>query len=278
MISGYESGIRSGVFAVALGDWVKSAASKAAAKLDEGMKVAAAAAEKHRQERAAQAAAEAQRNAAAAVEQKRQQEIWKQAEERIPERWFPRHPPILVEDGWNPVLHREDWWEWWEHVLRWPAELPKTEIERQRREGEWWENQLANATIKDENGNDVLRDKQTIIEYWWQREKWLAREYYAATGVVIDVLFTKQILTNLKNSIEYNRKVKDERNSRTSAGPSVWVQALNEASSRTEQFNSNVVPQHKEKWGNWFFFHIEQAHKKKYAEPERKFTKPSDDL
>jgi hypothetical protein len=227
---------------VALGNWVKAAAAKAASKIEETAKAAAEAAAKSRQAAAERAASEA----AAA---KLQAEIVRRSAERIPESIFPRHPPYVAEYFDNADVFREDRRDYWELILSW-GEPPKNDIERQQREDKLWEIFCDQHTITGSNGARHLRPKQDIIDSWFKWEKWFFRYYYAATGIVHQTIYGHEFLQNF--AIKY--KYKDVKSWNTqSANEVAAMNAKEKSKDYLDNFLHNVMPQHKEKWGNWFF-------------------------
>jgi hypothetical protein len=159
-------------------------------------------------------------------------------------------------------------------LAEWPTP-PQDDEDRQRREELYWNREFAKYLIEDGTGEPRLRPKQEIINAWFWLEKWHFRNYYAATGVVQRSVYTHDFIDK-RGVLEKYKHVKSW-NTRNITQQSAMAEH-EKATEFLKNFDNNVVPQHIEKWGGWYFFHVEQAYKKAFAPSTRKFAKPSGDL
>ena len=74
--------------------------------------------------------------------------------------------------------------EVWKHLLETYPAPPQSDAERQQREADFWNLYAGFFTTTDAAGKPSLKPKQEILNYFSALEKWIFREFYAATGVV----------------------------------------------------------------------------------------------
>lgn len=154
--------------------------------------------------------------------------------------------------------------ELWENILaHWPAP-PGDDNDRKERENRFWEIYADKSTLNRDDGRVALAAKPDITNYFRTYEKWVFREYYAATGTLhkSSVNDWYRIMLAWHNADYYSNFATHEKKQ----------YALRVAETELEKFQAEVKPAHYEKWGEWFFLNIEEAFGKKHA-GERKDKK-----
>jgi len=158
---------------------------------------------------------------------------------------------------------REDYDQWWRRLIDLYPKPPQDDVEREQREEEFWQNWCNHFTITNAQGQPVLKPKQDVLDYFRSCEKWIFREYYAATGIVNQTIaksLVEQMLelsAAIKNVGWYkNKGINANSNNPYFGRAEAKVEALEDAIAR---FARNDIPAHLEKWGGWFYFHIQEA-------------------
>jgi hypothetical protein len=149
--------------------------------------------------------------------------------------------------------------ELWENILAlWPTP-PSGDDDRNERESRFWEMYADKATLKSNGERVALAAKPDIVNYFQTYEKWIFREYYAATGTLHNSSVNDwyRIIAAWHNADYYSNFAVHEKKQ----------YALRVAETELEKFQAEVKPAHYEKWGAWFFLNIEEAFRKKHASP-----------
>ena len=79
---------------------------------------------------------------------------------------------------------REDLWDWWDMMLEQYPYPPENEDERKFGEDKFWQRYVDMFSKNSHDGFVSLEQKQNIMDFAWAYEKWVLREYYAATGII----------------------------------------------------------------------------------------------
>ncbi len=229
-------------------------------------------------------------------------EAWSNINARFPWTKFPRisrnfaayltnRRPSAIE----PIFEDDSIQTWAKILAKYPKP-PLTDEDRKAREKQFWSDLIQRHIVHLSDGTAGLTPKQQIIDYWWSFERWIFREYYAATGVFIDSFFTAEFLDAaakrygspyfrelgrkevLENRIApRNLKRAAEKNlpsyAKDPAGtgiPRVMAGYLDAMTQRAAQvFSSRLagIEAHKERWGEWYFLNIVQAFQQAHGDP-----------
>ncbi len=262
-----------------LGDWVKTAAAKTLKVASEQAAKAASRIEEHLKDAAAEAAArravDAEAAAARQVVAAEIDALKSVVDARFPESDFPRTPEGMIQDFGNSPNFREDFWDVWKKILEvWP-EPPQDELIRQQREELYWNEEVRRNLVESEDGVARLRSKPLIISKWASQEKWHSRKYFAATGILQRSVYGHEFIYNWKITDD-SRNVKGWNTADATSRSK--MEATHKARDFIKDFFLHTIRDHEEKWGNWYFFHVEQAYKKLTEPAPRSFSKPSDEL
>lgn len=173
---------------------------------------------------------------------------------------------------------REDLVDIWELMLRLYPTPPATDEERKAGEKLFWSRQAQRFSYTQDNGAIALAPKQEILDWWATYEKWVFREYYAATGVFHKsyfgnefsefFLWEKKKHTPLSyGHIPTQKSALGSLNRGYRKGyANSWNRAMHE---NVEHENNRIerdrdayfksFDDHKQKWGEWYFFNVEKA-------------------
>ncbi len=241
-----------------------------------------------RRERQAAAEEERQRAALAAAEEEakrqKQEQLIARSAERWPERLFPRVPKeamnIIVKDNpdGNLANLREDMFEIWESMLEAYPNPPISEEERKAREAQFWQYSANKFIHENADGRLYLEPKQEILDFFIAYEKWIFRGYYAATGLIIKTFYGEELIEHIMRKpastkwLSYHEipNKAETMSSVFAAYRKGYEKSWNEKNRITverendrHQQEANAylksVDAHREKWGEWYFFHVEQA-------------------
>jgi TPR repeat protein len=149
----------------------------------------------------------------------------------------------------------ENFLETWNALLaRYPTP-PSDELERKQREEALWERHAALWTVNNSAGQPALKPKQSLLDWFRGYEKWVFREFYAATGVVHETIVKEWVFHRAEVVKAYRMAngILDDRS------VSTVQHALEKAKDAENRFHKETYPAHMEKWGEWFFFHIQEA-------------------
>jgi hypothetical protein len=155
---------------------------------------------------------------------------------------------------------RENYDEWWDRMLQMYPAPPRDDGEREQREAGFWDMYAEHFKITNASGRLSLRPKQDILDFFKSWEKWVFRDYFAATGVIRKTIVEESIrlvvdVANANAIITYG--------SNTSVSNNEKRQAIEKAENAESNFVQITLPAHYEKWGGWFFFHIQEAFNKR---------------
>jgi hypothetical protein len=160
----------------------------------------------------------------------------------------------------GPPAFRENCTEWWERIMQTYPFPPRDENERAKREATFWNTYVQHFTSQN-SGAPALRPRQNIIDYFRSWEKWIFREYYAATGIVKETITEKLV----EHFVDIERaKALKTIGGNDSVSSREKHQELDRANETMKQFVRTALPAHYEKWGNWFYFNIQQAFETKH--------------
>jgi hypothetical protein len=132
----------------------------------------------------------------------------------------------------------------WNHLLATYPAPPRSEAEREQREADFWNLYAGFFTTTDAKGKPSLKPKQEILDYFSALEKWIFREFYAATGVVHKTIVEEIV----RHYVEQRRAYISED-----------THKIEKANDARERFDRETLPAHYEKEGEWFHFHIQEA-------------------
>lgn len=211
----------------------------------------------------------AERRAAAeehAVQEQRRREIEPLTFEHFPEHLFPRIPKHIREYcGWpaHSAFDDEDW-DLWERLITAFPTKPSNETERHAREKQFWREVML-LRLDQNSAQPALEPKQVIIDEWFSWERHWFKQYYLATGIYHASIYHAKFVSNMEIRYQHRkRKAWDLRTPDSRAEMERWQKATNEIENHLDQ----EIPAHKEKWGEWFFFNVEQAFKAEYGTPD----------
>lgn len=181
----------------------------------------------------------------------RVKEIQAASSNRWPEHLFPRVPVNLLFVDRTNLNTREDLWGWWSRMLDEYPTAPKADLDRKAREKTFWNNRMTDCIAS--SGASLL-PKQTIIDDWWRKEKWMSRYYYAATGIFHECHHGSEFIRLMDNATEADAAGKNYigYHQRSAA------HMLNRSSDELER-NVEITKKYKVQWGEWYFNNIERA-------------------
>jgi hypothetical protein len=132
----------------------------------------------------------------------------------------------------------------WNHLLATYPAPPRSEAEREQREADFWNLYAGFFTTTDAKGKPSLKPKQEILDYFSALEKWIFREFYAATGVVNKTIVEESVRLFVEQRDAYISEIEHK---------------IEKANDARERFDRETLPAHYEKEGEWFHFHIQEA-------------------
>ena len=121
---------------------------------------------------------------------------------------------------------------------------PHSEAEREQREADFWNLYADFFTATDAKGNRPSNRSKRFWNYFSALEKWIFREFYAATGVVNKTIVEESV-----------RLFVEQRDAYISEA----AHKIEKANDARERFERETLPAHYEKEGEWFHFHIQEA-------------------
>jgi len=139
----------------------------------------------------------------------------------------------------------------WNAMLSMYPKPPADELERKQREEAFWQRYAAMWTVTNSTGQQVLSPKQNVLDGFKYSEKWVFRDFYAATGIVHETIMKEAVYRR-----EAAVKLYRERDAET-------------------RFENETFPAHMEKWGEWFFFHIQDAFGKMTTDAKQRPDSPT---
>lgn len=148
----------------------------------------------------------------------------------------------------------------WEAMLRRYPNPPKTEDERQQREDEFWRRYAKRFTKTSADGGPALAPKPDLLIFFSAYEKWVFRDYFAATGTVIKTI-TEAMSDAILESMRADRMTIYSDDPQREAEKRRLVEKAREEETRVNE----KVETHMKNWGGWFALNIETAFKKKHG-------------
>ena len=147
-------------------------------------------------------------------------------------------------------------WRLW--LWKYP-DPPQDDLEREHREEEFWKGFLGTFTKKNTLGQNALLPKHVIVDYFRVYEKWIFREYYAATGIIHE--------TVVKEHVRQVLELAEARSLKTFGSPASLSntekrRAIEKATDAKDRFLREVMPAHFEKWGEWFYYNLKESFSK----------------
>lgn len=184
---------------------------------------------------------------------------------------FPSHQIFRVPDSVRIVLDRradkqlpvidEDYPDRWQLMLDRYPDPPRTERERLEREEAFWKRYASFFSVEMDGAKPELKPKPYIIDYFKSWEKWIFRDYFAATGVVHDTVARKMCVAVMDVEDAHNMKTFGDN---TSLSNNQKRAAIEKSQDAEKRFVRDELPQHMETWGGWFFVNIQDAFKKQH--------------
>lgn len=181
----------------------------------------------------------------------------KRIEERFQDRLFimpPEAYELKWHDGDRKWIDDKDWGRWKRILEKFPKE-PGTQKEALKNEDIFWRGWAKYYSEKDESGNVGLVSHARVIDDYKYNERWILREYFAATGNVIASTFEDYIRMLLEQSKAYKAVFWDPE-SRPAQEARHKKERLDE---ELRQYNLHGKKDHFERWGHWFVSHVEDA-------------------
>ena len=253
----------------------------------------------------AQAEAEAARAAAAEAERlENGKAVLARAAQRWPEHVFPRVPVEVLKimqkecPGDNLANCREDMFDIWESMLNAYPTPPATDEARKVREAAFWREKADRFSDEGPDGRLYLKPKQHILDFFAVYEKWVFREYYAATGIVLKTYYGEEFIRHMLWQPARAEWVKFGSIPNKTGNPMLGILAGyregyekswnetnranvardNERQRQEAEAYGRSADAHREKWGEWFFFNVEQTFHAIQQPASRTFSRPSDEL
>jgi hypothetical protein len=158
---------------------------------------------------------------------------------------------------------REDDYAWWKWVIDKYPSSPKNVPEREAREEDFWEGHCHTFTMTDPNQRSVLKPRQEIDRHFMAYEKWIFREYFAATGSLPEKTIMEKIVNNILDSARAHAM--NMSGSPSSPKNAKRNQEIEKAENIKKQLEHDIIPAHYKKWSEWYFFYIKQAFNKRYG-------------
>ena len=159
---------------------------------------------------------------------------------------------ISPEDG--NAAYRENCNDWWTRMLKMYPEPPHDETEKEEREASFWRMYAGHFTVLDAAQQPALKPKQEILDFFQYWEKWVFRDFYAATGVVHKTIIEELVRHKLDAE---NTLALDASNY-----PDGYVtNRLEKVADAEKRFILETRPAHFAEWGGWFHFHVQEAFK-----------------
>lgn len=174
--------------------------------------------------------------------------LWQQIDERFPPHLFPRIPEGVARHWWAlpkgdlPLTLRDGDPENWLRIIRSYPRPPASEAERLAAERRFWASKVSVYLVVNMDGTIGLKPKQAIIEDWWPSAHLVFREFFAATGIHHESLYSHHWVSHVSSSLSL-----------------FDLAGRASAQAYLEHFRSREVPAHKERWGEWYFLHIQRA-------------------
>jgi hypothetical protein len=175
---------------------------------------------------------------------------------------FPAHTIYFVPDEVRALLnisptdgdpaYRENCDGWWSRMLKMWIQPPRDDAERAEREAKFWGIYATAFTVLNSARQPVLKPKQEILDFFRCWEKWIFRDFYAATGVIHKTIVEDWVrhFVNAKEALALDRKKFPD---------GYKAKEVEKALNAQERFIREIAPAHYEKWGEWFFSHVQQA-------------------
>jgi len=194
---------------------------------------------------------------------------------RIEER-FPPRKLFFVSDKLRSILNMgtnqrnpaifEDYDDWWVNMLERYPEPPRNMAESKEREQAFWTRYADNYTTKSTDGQPSLKPQQYIMDDFRTWEKWIFRDYYAATGTINKTIIEEisRLTFEENEALEYSKFYTDKNSTSTNPHRMKARDKFEQASKATRQFLDDTMPAHYDKWGKWFFFHVEEAFNRRH--------------
>ncbi len=158
-------------------------------------------------------------------------------------------------EGGNPA-YRENCDDWWSRMLRMYPQPPRDEAEREQREAGFWHMYAQHFSVVDSTQKPVLKPKQDILDFFKYWEKWIFRDFYAATGVVHKSIVEETV----RHVFDYeDARAMKTFGDNTSLSNTQKRQETDKALDAEKRFVHETLPAHYEKWGGWFYFHVQQS-------------------
>ena len=232
------------------------------------------------------------------VEPECTKELWQRVDERWPPNMFPRIPAAVWRDHQSRYPDgdfsnlREDWPEQWERMLeRWPKP-PQSEDESRARAERFWHHHAGLLSRKSDNSHWMLLPKQDIIEFFWNGQKWILREYFAATGdhkksyfdqkFVEFITWEPELLSDamkrLRNNPESRAKMPLFVTKGYQDGVKIGLDTLNREARAKREAYWESMDNEKERLGNWYFANVFEANQQMAGGAVRREVAPSDEI
>ena len=156
----------------------------------------------------------------------------------------------------NPNSHYdENLPERWTRMLDMYPGAPQSDAEREVREQQFWERYTNQMWKVNSERRPVLLPKQDIMDVFIRMEKWVFRDYYAATGIVHKTIVEDMARHALKRRQAYALSGGGDEGRRKRE------RDIETATDAEERFWREALPAHHEKWGEWFYFNILESFK-----------------
>ena len=157
----------------------------------------------------------------------------------------------------NPIpAFYEGLYDRWNAMLKMHPNPPHNDVEQDQREEAFWKRQAEFFTVRDSAGQTALRPKQDIFNYFQTYEKWIFREFYAATGIINKTIIEDSVRHILELEAAHRMMTWGEPTSVSNTEKRHEVEKAKEAERR---FIKDTMPAHYAKWGGWFYSHIQDA-------------------
>lgn len=179
---------------------------------------------------------------------------------------FPNHKIYFVPEAMMSLLNistespvpafYEGLYDRWNAMLKMYPRPPHNHVEQDQREEAFWKRQARLFTITNSPSQSALRAKQDIVDYFQTYEKWIFRDFYAATGIVHKTIIEDSVRHILELEAAHQMKTWGDP---TSLSNNQKRNAIEKAKEAERRFIGDTMTAHYMKWGGWFYSHIQDA-------------------